>query len=365
MIRMPLSRQQFEKNAGKLSASAILAIPDDEPERLFPEADQSSVTSVHRRLAMKWHPDRNKDPKASDVFDRVTKLKDRAIEKLEAGTWQKPGELLLTPIKGKQVKIRFLKKHDFELGEFYISKFLVTFLVRKEFSDLFENGVKRIQGLAFANNEMREKTERTLPQIHRVFETSTHHVLTLKKGEDFVLARDLHDHVGPKVEPRHVAWMISRLHNIGCYLQWSGLVHNGVSLDTCFVSPENHSISLLGGWWYATPEDEKLIGLPTQTLNSVPRRVIDSGVADKRTDMALLRAFAKEMLGDKTGVRLSRDKDIPKPMSNWVSLPGSGDSFQDYTTWLDKVVLDSFGKRRFQHFDVTPREIYQPLTKGA
>ncbi len=361
---MVTTKDAFKKYTNITDAMQILAIPEDEPERFFLYPDEQHIKTAFRLLAKKWHPDRNKDPKASDVFNRVRQLKKNADLKIESGSWQKPGELFLTPISGNSVKITFLKKHNFELGEFYISNNFVTYLVRKEFSDLFKNAVKTIGNLKFANDDMREKTEEAIPTIHKVLETNSHYVLTVRKTPDSVLARDLLDHCNEKIDPRHVAWMTSRFHNLGCYLQWSNLTHNALSLDTCFISPKQHSVSLLGGWWYAAPENKKLLGLPAQTLDSVPRAVLESGIADKRVDMMLLRVLAKELLGDKTGVRLSRDKTIPEPMSNWVCLPGSGDAFQDYKTWMEKIVIESFGPRRFQNFDVSPREIYQPLTKG-
>lgn len=357
--------ETFKKHVEGLKAADILAIPKGEPERLFPSSDLDDIKDVYRLLASKWHTDRNKSPQAKDVFAHVAGLKEKADEKSRAGLWQKPGELRLNTIDGKTFKVRYLKKRDFELGEMYIAENFVTYMVRKEFSDLFQNGVKAIKELKYANDAMREKTARYLPEIHQVLETPTHHVLTLKKTPDVVLASDLLDHLGGKVPPKHVAWMASRLHNLACYLQWGDMTHNAISPETCFVSPEHHSVLLLGGWWYAAKEGTKILGLPNQTVAYAPRAVLDKGLADRRTDSALLRATCRQLLGDVTGVRLARDAANPKPMVDWLCLPGSGDAVEDYKTWIDRVVIDSFGKREFVRFPVSPRDVYQPPIKGA
>jgi len=138
------------------------------------------------------------------------------------------------------------------------------------------------------------------------------------------------------------------------------MTHNAINFKNCFVSPENHSIALLGGWWYATKENTPILGLPNETASIAPRSVLEKGRADKRTDMALIRHVGRQLLGDKTGVRLSKDPVIPKAMTDWLCLPGTGDAFEDYKIWMEKVLIDSFGKRRFHKFNVSPSDIYQP-----
>jgi hypothetical protein len=345
-----------------LTARDILDIPPDRPDLLFGTEDKTEIKHIFHALARKWHPDRNPGRDVSEVFARVANLNKAAEEGVKG---ERPGVLHFTTDEGHDVNIKYLKKREFELGDMYISDNLVTYMVKKEFSDLFENGVKAIRGLKYADDGMREKTSRYLPEIHKVMHTATHDVLTLRKTPDQVLAEDLRVHAGGKIEPRHVAWMTSRLHNIGCYLQWAGTVHNAISAETCFISPEHHSVALLGGWWYAAKEGQNIPGLPGGSVPYAPRAVLEQGRADRRTDAALIRATSRHLLGDITGVALPRDPDIPRPMADWVCLPGCGDAIKDFRTWTDQVLLDSYGERKFLRYPVAPHDIYPTPIKGA
>lgn len=365
-------KRDFAAEAGILTADALLAIPLNQPERIFPN-DAAGIKKVYRTLAMNWHPD--KKPDARDVFDHVAKLHSEAERKFEAGTWEIPGEVTLSSAVGKTFKIKYLKKHVFELGEFYLTSNKAIYVVRKDYKDLFENGVKTIKGLRFANDEMKEKFSTYVPDIQMNFETKDgDHVLVVGRDPNTILLRDYLNHAGT-IDPKHVAWIMSRLHNMTSYLQWAGLTHNAMTLDTCFIlpkdhdfkrtaanpiAPKDHSVCVLGGWWYAVPVDRPLLGLPSQAINFASRAVLDSGISDNRLDHTMMRVIGRELLGDATGVKLAHDPKVPKPMANWLTLPGSGDAMEDFKTWRDKVLPECFGKPAFIELDIHPKKIYQP-----
>lgn len=152
-----------KNSAEDLGADALLSIPLSEPERIFP-ADQEGIKVLFRKLARRWHPDRNHDPQAATVFNHVTGLSESAQSKLESGTWHVPGLLQIKQKSGKTAKINYLRKHEFELGEFYVCKDKVVYVVRPDFADLFENGVQTIQGFRYPNDKMRAQFEPQLPR---------------------------------------------------------------------------------------------------------------------------------------------------------------------------------------------------------
>jgi len=365
----------FTTNAESLSAGEILAIPAGEPERIFPR-DRDGIKKLKRSLSMLWHPDHNKDPMADDVLGHIIKLSKSATEKLEAGTWHVPGILVLEDTAGKAFRLKYLKKHNFELGEFYISASKLTYVVRGDYKDLFDNGVKAIKGLKFANDKMRKGLEIYFPKINKTFETKNgDHVLVVERDPDAILLRDCFNHAAGTIDPRNVAWILSRFHNFTSYMQWAGMTHNAITLDNCFIipkdrttartasksiAPKDHSLLVLGGWWYAASAGRPLLGLPPQAVNYAPRSALSSGRADFQIDNTMIRVAARELLGDASGVRLVHDKKIPKAMSNWLTLPGSGDAIEDFTTWHSKILIDSFGPRKFVEMDIDPDEVYQP-----
>ena len=64
-----------------LTAGHILAIAETEPERLF-TGSEDALKAEYRALSKLWHPDTNKDVKATDVFARINVLYAKAKEKL-------------------------------------------------------------------------------------------------------------------------------------------------------------------------------------------------------------------------------------------------------------------------------------------
>lgn len=364
----------FLANAEKASATQILTIPADQPERIFPR-DADGIARLRKDLLKIWHPDRNPDAKAGDVFHHINTLADAAKDKLDNGVWSVEGRLDISTADGKGIKIQYLRKHDFELGECYISTRKVTYVVRGAYADLFDNAVKQIQNFKFANDKMKAGFETYLPKIFKTLEAKNgDRVLIVEKEPDAVSLRDCFnyasDHGG--IDPRHVGWIMSRLHNFTAYLQWAGLTHNAISLDTCFIlpkdssfdrskgkiAPKDHALSVLGGWWYAAKVDQPLLGLPADALKYVPRNVLASGRADPQIDRTMVRVAGRELLGDVTGVRLARDGKTPKAMADWLAMPGSGDAISDFATWRDKILTDSFGARKFVELNVGPNEVY-------
>ena len=87
-------------DAAVLTAAAILAIPEDQPERLFGTPD--AITGCYHALAKRWHPDHAAGVKA--VFSHVAILHAKACEKRDLGLWRTPGllELAVIFVKGEQ-----------------------------------------------------------------------------------------------------------------------------------------------------------------------------------------------------------------------------------------------------------------------
>lgn len=345
----------------KLTASDILSIAETAPELLF-KPDETDIKTRFRQLSMLWHPDKRPgDAEAANVFERVTRLKDIANERFKAGTWKVPGEMLLTDVAtGKKFKVKYTKQRDFELGEMYISEGHVTYALRKENKDLFENARRAISGLTFADGKMKDEFTRCLPEIKSVIETPDRYVMVVRKDPKLVLLADVLDHYGGKIDAKHVAWIESSLHNVACFLAYNNVAHNALALDTYFIDPEGHTGALLGGWWYAAKAGAALTGLPSETVRVVHPDVLATGRADPRVDLILLRNVGRTLLGDKIGMKLGRDKDVPKALADWLTLPPNENAFEDYKKWMGKILPDSFGVRRYVKMDVTYRDIYKP-----
>src|SRR5438874_1671920 len=105
-----------------LSASEILAIPEDQPERLFGSPDE--MAARYRALAMRWHPDRAalRGPcaGADEVFSRIAALHAKGREKLDRGTWRTPGIIEFHGQDGRLRRVRHQRAFDLGIGEGYL-----------------------------------------------------------------------------------------------------------------------------------------------------------------------------------------------------------------------------------------------------
>lgn len=340
-----------------LSAEALLAIRPSEPERLF-TGDEEIAKQEFRALASRWHPDRCPDAGTTGAFQHVNRLYDAAVRKLRGGIWQTPGLLVLRATDGATYKIRYRKEREFELGRLFVGSEIAAYVVAKEHADLFDNALQVIDRLPCADPRMAAEVGRCLPEIVRHFDTEEGRVLVLRKTPDRVLLRDLLDHCGGRLDAHHVAWIVSSLLNLACYLDYARLAHNAILADTWFVSPPQHAGALLGGWWYAVRQGERMRAAPAATVQYAPFEVLDRRRGDIRTDLELIRALGRELLGDATGLRLEREKAAPRPMLDWLRLPAGDSALRDYRIWMDRVLKDSFGKRRFVKLDVSVEDLY-------
>lgn len=340
-----------------LSAEQILAIPENAPEKLF-SGELELAKNEYYALGRLWHPDRNPDFRALRVFQHLSVLYRNAGEQLKNNTWRGRGELLLLKSGDLMRTISFLKSEPFELGDMYIGRTEVVFSVRREFEDLFDNAKRQIAGFRYANSGMQREVERYLPREPEYYSTGERLIMVVKKPSDLVLLEDLRIFLGGEMDARHVAWIESSLHNLSCYFDYAGIVHNDIGPGTYFVSPKNHTGMLLGGWWYAQKTGARLKAFPPRTMRFAPPDVIRKKQADARVDLELIRATARELFNDPNGARLRKNKKIPAAFANWLNGATSGEAVFDYKLW--KYALEmSFGKPQFIKLAVEANAIYK------
>jgi hypothetical protein len=342
-----------------LSADTLLAIPDDQPERLF-DGSREDVKRTYRLLAMSWHPDRSGDPDAHAVFQHVNRLYECAQDLIGRGEWQGSGPLRLSAIDGKTYEINYLRRHPFELGMMYVANTVVAFVVELAHADLVANAQRILRQLRYADDAMRAQVAPHLPAwpLAGAFQTADAYVVVMRKTPDLLLLRDVLGHVKGRLDARHVAWVISSLLNLCCYFEYAGITHNALSLDTCFLSPPGHGVAVLGGWWYAARSGERMLAAPAGTIEWAPHDLLHTKRAGIRTDLELVRAIGRALLGDVSGARLTRESDAKQEMINWLRLPASDNPIEEYRTWRGQVLHDSFGARRFVELPLTQSDIY-------
>lgn len=327
-----------------MTAADILALKPVQARTLFP-GDAAAVAARFKCLAKIWHPDTNPHADAS-VFSHVVMLHGvaKASDGAKAGS-----ERILKAADGRSFRVVYQVRHATDFGETLVGRTRIVHIVPRDFADL----AVRASGLRprFADDGMKAEFSRFLPRRLEEFETADGFVFVEEKTPDQVLMRDLLA-LAP-FDPRHAAWMATRLVNIACWLEWAGFAHGAIGPDTLLVSPEFHSVALTGPFLSSRGFGRLLAALPGRTLDCCPRYGVAGADADSRLDPELVRLTLRECLGDPAGTRLASDPDFPKPFADWLLMPAGKGARADFPAW-ESARDASFGARRFVKWDVDP-----------
>lgn len=324
-----------------MDAAAILSIPISSPFRLFPRK-VSEREALFRQLVKTWHPDRGGDGK---VFSHINALHGAAKKAVDENS------IVWSARDGKTYRFEAKKVRSFELGRLAIGDSYVAFMLGNAHTDLTMQGIRMIGSVRYPDAKLKEMHQKLVPEIAKVIDTSTEDVVMIKKRKDAVLLRDVLEHFNGAIDPRHVAWIVSRLLDICCFYEVIHMCHNGLSIDTVFVEPATHLAFPLGGWWYAVKRGEQLKSVPPETFAVMPYSVRTAKLAEQRLDLECIRGIARTCLG----TDMSK---VPQAFRDYVRLPAPKSPLADYEAW-QQVLKDSFGPRKFVKLELTSTDIYQ------
>lgn len=343
-----------------ITAEQILHIPESHPEKLYVVENEDELKNAYRKLSMLWHPDRHvkENIDTSAVFSHLKLLYEKALDKMSSGIWKTGLSLKLKEISGKEYIIKYREEKSFELGQQYIGDTIIVWIFNKDYQDLALKSLKQLNQLKYANDNMKKEMIKYIPKIKKSFETSENFVIVVEKENELLCLEDVLRYYKNKVEPKHVAWILSCLYNMACFLEYNKKMHGGLSLNNIFINPKQHTCALLGGWWFSHNQEEKLVALSQFAIDLAPLKIIHSKQADTSLNLEMIRVIGRELLGDKTGVYLPKDKNIPTPLINWLRDSSSKNAFEEYRIWQQKILKDSFGVRRFTEMKLTSNDIY-------
>lgn len=342
-----------------LTPEKILSIPVEYPERLYHADCEEDIRKMYRKLSSLWHPDKHIGSKIdpTPIFTHIKILYEKAVEKIEKGTWNLGQVVLFTSIDNKKYQVKYQTSFSFDLGECYISSKFVTYVIDKENEDLMLRGIKIVSSLKYANDQMKKDFQKYIPDIHAKIETKDKYLIVVNKSDKFLVLKDVLQHFGGKMPVKHAAWIISSMYNLACFTQYNHLMHGGFSLDSYFINPETHEGSLIGGWWFAHNVGESLVALNKESLSVCPMNILNSKKAGHMLDLELIKLLGRQLLGDSSGVYLSKDKSIPEPIVQFLR-DGAGDNaIKEYEAWHN-VLIKSYGKRSFTEMKLTEHNLY-------
>jgi len=319
------------------------------PEEIFSGPD--AVEQEYKKFAKRFHPDLKTDESNSEVFKNLNILHVRAKEKIKIGKWEVPGQLDLVSSEGKKFRIHYIKDFVNGIATGYIGKTIVAYVFDHQYADLADATVKTVTNFTFPSDKIKTGMVHYLPVLKKHFKTiDGKTVLIYSKNENQLRLKDVLDYCGGKLDPKHVAWIMSRLCNFACWLEKCnrmGITHNDLSMENIFISPELHTITVIGGWQHSVPSGTRMSRVQTgRTMAVMPLSVKNSKMSDIKTDLVLIRLLGLELLGDSTGMTLINDAAIPIPFKSWLREIPIGDAVKDYKRY-ESILELSFGPRKF------------------
>lgn len=315
---------------------------------IFPN-NASELPFKYKELCKQFHPDACGDPRANDAFARLQVLYKDAADAIAKGTWEGTNYVEIKTVAGKTLQIKYQYHSVFELGECYVCNKNIIYIFDFSKKKYYNNYINQIKKLNFADKEMENMFKPLLPKLVSEHDTATQHIIVLSKTADvFPLRCVLDNFYNGNIPDTHLAWMMSRLMNIACYLKYSNIVSNGICVDNLFVSLQYHTILIPGGWWYTTQAGDKMIGTTAGIYNIMPPKVKADKTSSSITDIESIKAFGRQYLAD----------TAPQAFKDFVNSGSGEDSFIEMEKW-DKALIDSFGKRRFIKIDASAKDIYK------
>lgn len=321
---------------------------------------RENMKQEYKNLIKQYHPDINDDPKATEIFAHINLLYNQGLALLAKDEWAISHWLLLKDQKGEAFRFHFLGERDFELGKFYLGKEQVIYLLDETHGKYYEQAIRQIKSLWYRDMAMESEFKRLMPQVERAFSTNKRkYVLVIKKPEDYFLLSDVLAYFQGKIPPEHVAWIISRLSNICCYFNYLGIAHNGISLNNCFISPKNHTLALLGGWWYACLENQPMLGTQKTIYNLMPVKYKSEKIATIITDLECVKYIGKTLLDqdESSGWQLQEKRVAPEAILDFLLKGSSNSAWKEFNAWNQALDL-AYGPRKFVPMDIAPEMIY-------
>ena len=313
----------------------------------------------YRELCWTWFPDNLSNDKKSlgeEVSKKINQLYEEAKKCFATNKWEISNVLFFNDIDNKKYSITYLKDISNEMGITYIGETSLTYVIEKSKEKYYNAYIENINNLKFADDNMKIEFQRLLPKIYKnTKDDRGNYCIVLQKTSDVFCLRDILNYYNNKIPHNHVAWIISRLMNLLCFLEFNHLSHNGITIDNCYISPKYHTIMIYGGWWYAKEIGTKMLGTTKEIYDVMPLLNKNTKISNISTDIESVKLIGRILLGNKSVVSL--DNEIPKAFRDWLSNGSKKSAFIEFDMWT-KALFNSYGKRSFKEMEINKTNIY-------
>lgn len=250
--------------------------------------------------------------------------------------WQSASEETFECSDGRSINIRSMYTYCDRSADVYTARQSLIFRFSPENAALADSFRRAVSSLDYPSADTKSLSD-FFPRISGGFTLSDGSaLLVLKKSEDEYPLR-----LFGRLSGRHAAWVVSRLENLCCVLEYSSLAHPGFTVDDLYIDPYDHTVSLYGGWWDAARNNTSHGG-----------RIITT-----RDDLTALREAAAQILGFRSAAEVKPGLDLPKAFAEFIRSAPRSNAYDDFAFW-DEVLIQSYGERRFVTMDTDDEHIY-------
>lgn len=309
--------------------------------------DKNLIEKEYKTYVKQVHPDVNKDSRATNAFQKLCELKAAALKAVSEGTWKQEDFIQFKTIDNKTIKVSYQYHRVIEICEYYVTKTHVIYIFDKSKKKFYDQYVAIVNHLTYQNKSMRENFSPLFPQDLETYETNEKLIISFRKNKDVYPLRAVIDNYWKgKVPGKHLAWITSRLMQILAYTEHSGLVINGIDIDSCFVSLKGHAIYLYGGWWFTTNKHQRMIGTTSEIYSIMPPNV----KADKKSEYLTDIESVKYMLR-------ALDEDCPDLIKAYYLSGSCAKHIDEWVKW-EETLKKAYGERKFIKIEPEDKEIY-------
>lgn len=344
----------------KYSALRILGLTSY--TEVFP-SNKDGAERVARKLYSVWHPDRwpaEQQDEAKRVFQHIKDLYEKALTNLRAGVWGS-SHVQHFQSKDREFSLSYLRREGVPgFGAQYISRSRVTYEVPSSNADLMDLWISNLGKLKRGpTSEMKEDQHlRTATQLDygTLPLKDGGYLLYVTKDPDLFCLKHVLEKKG-SLDPKHVAWILTRLLNLACLMQVSGVPNLDLTSRSVFIQPRTHSLVLMDGWQFVGGFSQKPLAIPARTARLCPT-MASKGTVTYSHILTLIKVLGMECLGDPSGALLLTNKQVPEEMKKWLLSGPLGDAIKELGAW-EEAKRKSFGAPTWVAFDATESMLYE------
>ena len=210
-------------------------------------------------------------------------IKDRVDNDLVNSTgdvihkWNNESSALLYAENGTPVDIKYFYQYDRPGKTVYVCREKVAIVYDNKLAA--HSVINTIQQLQYPSADIKNLAQ-FFPELKFIMQLKDDKCLLVINKPENVYPLALFD----KLDPKQVAWMISRMENFGCLLEYNALDTDKLEKLDLYINPKTHHMYLLGGWEHIQPKfafdnyflkSVRTIAKDLMYLDRAPQKCID------------------------------------------------------------------------------------------